>query len=182
MAISADNGVEYGIYSGLGSTGAAITAGSVQNAGYNQVGPYLGQYGGVVREVPMSYIVSSASYASSGTLTMGKIPKGMVPAYARIYSSVDQGATATFAVGITGTTGLYLTALVLHTAVNGTASFYSTATGPYCVFGDTTTTAGGALTWDHARLSADQTILITWASAAPSAGVIYLVMGGYMDT
>lgn len=182
MSISADNAIEYGIWSGLGSTGASITAGSLQNAGYNEVGPYLGKYGAQVREFPYSYLVSGATYASGGTITLGILPKGLIPAYARIYASADQGATATFALGISGTTGLYLTALVLHTAVNGTASFFSTATGPYCVFGDTTTTAGGALTWDHARLSADQTVLLTWASAAPSAGVLYVVMGGYMDT
>ena len=185
MAISADNGVEYGIYSGNGSVGAAITAGSIQNAGFNEVGPYLGKHGGIERSYPMSYIVSAASYASGGTLTMGILPKGMIPTGGTLYSSVDMGASATFAVGITGSTTLYFPATVLHTALLGSSGLFSFAAGPVFWYGDTTATPvgpGNPVTFDHARLASDQTILVTWAVAAPTAGVLYLVMNGFMET
>lgn len=145
------------------------TAGTILDQG-------LGKHGANLRAWPSSYVLLGTESATV-TLSMLTWPKGTIPLGGFIWASADQGATATFAVGITGTTGKYLAATTLHVAqVGGPSGGYSfdAATGLF-LFGDTDATG-----WAHARLAADETILVTIASASPSAGSLFLTMFGLM--
>jgi hypothetical protein len=154
--------------SGIEATSLA-TAGTILDQGF-------GKHGSNLRVWPSSYVLLGTESATV-TLTMLTWPKGIVPLGGYIWASADQGASATFAVGITGTTGKYLAATVLHSAMVGGPSggfSFSTANGLF-LFGDT-----NAAGMQHARLTADETILVTIASASPAAGSLFLTMFGMM--
>ena len=145
------------------------TAGTILDQGF-------GMQGGNVRAWPSSYVLTGSESATV-TLSMLTWPKGVVPLGGYIWASADQGATATFAVGITGTTGKYLLAGVLHTAMLGGPSggfSFSAANGLF-LFGDT-----NAAGMQHARLTADETVLVTIAAASPAAGSLFLTMFGML--
>lgn len=138
-------------------------------------GPGISQRGNNVYSFPSSYVLLGTEGAPV-TLTMGKIPAGAVVVGGQIWATADQGATATFAVGVTGTTGKYMVATLLHTACVGPSGLYSTTTGPEFVYG----VANG---WEAGRQSqtADDTVLVTIASASPTAGTLFLIMYALMN-
>lgn len=151
---SAFNGIEYAL------------AQNPQTSG--QIGPGLSQRGNKLVSFPMSYVLLGTESASV-TLTMGVLPIGCIPVGGQIWATADQGATATFAVGITGTTGKFMAAQLLHTACFGPGTPFSTTQGPEFIYG----ASGG---WESTRLTADNTVLVTIASASPTAGTLFLNM------
>lgn len=60
--------------------------------------------------------VTAAAQTTSDTIVVAQLPKGAILHGARIMASVTMGASATIAIGITGTTGKYRAAAVLTTA------------------------------------------------------------------
>lgn len=155
---SAFNGIEYALQNVAPVTG---------------VGPSLGSRGGVIRPFPMSYVLLGTE-AASVTLTMGKLPNGCIPCYGHIWATTDQGATASFAVGVTGTLAKYMATALLHTACMGPGTPFSTTAGPMFMY-------GGATGYEGSRLTADDTILVTITAASPAAGVLYLTMFAFQN-
>jgi len=99
--------------------------------------------------------ITLASQASGDTIVLADLPAGYVFAYGVITSSVTLGATATIAVGISGTAAKYKAAAVF------------TAVDTPTLFGTATAGAG------QAALSATERILLTIAAAAlPAAGTL----------
>jgi hypothetical protein len=97
-------------------------------------------------------IVTLAAQATTDTIEVAKLPKGARVAYGMITSSVTL-ATATIAVGITGTTGKYRAAAVF-TAVD-------------------TPTPFGVATVIGVALTAEEILFLTIAVAAlPGAGTL----------
>lgn len=95
-----------------------------------------------------------ASQATTDTLVIGKLPPGASFAYGVLNASATLGATATLAIGITGTTGKYRTAATF-TAAN-TPTF----------FGNNTAVAADPL-------SAEETVIGTIAAAdLPASGTL----------
>lgn len=100
--------------------------------------------------------ITLASQATTDTIVIGTLPKGAIPLYGILINSATLGASATVAIGITGTTGKYRAAAV------------KTSITPE-VFGVTAST-GVALT-------ADETVFITIAVASlPSSGTACVSM------
>lgn len=156
---SAHNGIEYSLL---------LTAGTILDPG-------LGKQGSNLRVWLASYVLSAADTAPA-TLTMLKLPMGVIPIGGFLWATADQGATATFAVGNAGATGKYLAATALHTAmVGGPSGGYSFGTSPFFAYGDSDATG-----WAHARLAAEETVLVTTASATASAASLFLAMFGLM--
>ena len=150
---SAANGVEYAL-----QNVAPVTV----------VGQGLGSMGNNTKKFPMSYVLLG-SEAATVTLTMGKLPLGCIPIGGQIWATTDQGATASFAVGVTGTLGKYLASSLLHTACPGPGTPFSITTGPEFVYG----VSGG---FESSRLAAADTILVTITAASPTAGTLFLVL------
>lgn len=131
-------------------------------------GPGLSQRGNTVMRFPMSYVLSAADTATA-TLTMGVLPSGCIPIGGQIWATTDQGATASFAVGITGTLGKYMATQLLHTAIFGPGTPFSTSLGPEFIYG----VAGG---FESGRLTADDVILVTITAATATAGTLFLIV------
>lgn len=108
--------------------------------------------GGRVRYAYFTCVVPTTGVADTMTLT--KIPKGARVVGGQIQFTVAQGATATTAVGITGTTGKYLVAVVIN-ATTSVAMVTSTTTN----YGTETT--------------AEETIIATNAAATWTAATCY---------
>lgn len=150
---SAFNGIEYALMNVAPVTG---------------VGPGLGARGNKIQTYPMSYVLLGTESASV-TLTMGLLPKGCIPLGGQIWATADQGATASFAVGVTGTVAKYMATQLLHTAAMGPGTPFSMTTGPEFIYG----VAGGL---ESSRLTGDDTILVTITAASPAAGTLFLIM------
>ena len=155
---SAFNGVEYA---------AAV------NPISSLAGPGISQRGNRIYTFPMSYVLLGTEGATV-TLTMGLLPLGAVPIGGQIWATAAQGGTATFAVGVTGNTGKFMAAQLLNTACFGPGTPFSTTLGPEFIYG----VAGG---FETGRLTADNTVLVTIASASPTAGTLFLIMSCLMN-
>lgn len=93
-----------------------------------------------------------ASQTTSDTLVIGNLPAGATFCGGELVSDVTLGATATLAIGISGSTGKYRTA----------ATFTAT---------DTITPFGNALSMNGSPLSAETQVIGTIAAASlPSSG------------
>lgn len=114
------------------------------------------EMGGRVRR--MYFEVTVPTSGAGDTMTLGRIPKGARVAGGSFAFSAAQGATATTAIGIAGTTGKYRTAAITN------------ATTPFRI-ADTTAENLGAET------TSEETILATNAAAAWTAGTFK----GYID-
>ena len=122
-----------------------IEAGTVVDPGYAQ---------GTVRVFDESFTM--ASQATTDTVVVARLPKGAVVLYGMLIASATMGASATVAIGITGTTGKYRAAAVKTTIVPE-------------IFG-VTAGLGEALT-------AEEDVFITIAVAAlPAAGTARVMM------
>lgn len=115
--------------------------------------PAPGFVGGTLRV--FNEEVTLAAQAIADTIEVAKLPKGAIPLYGVIVSSVTL-VTAQLAIGIVGTTGKYRAAAVL------------TALTPE-VFG-----ASGGI---GEALSAEETVIITVSAAAlPASGTVRVTM------
>lgn len=115
--------------------------------------PAPGFVGGTVRV--FNEQITLAAQADTDTIEVGKLPKGAIPLYGVIVSSVSL-ATSTVAIGITGTAGKYRAALVL------------TALTPE-VFG----VSGGV----GDALAAEETVIVTVGTAAlPASGTVRVML------
>ena len=95
--------------------------------------------------------ITLASQAADDTIVLAKVPAGYAFAYGVINASATLGASATVAIGVSGTAGKYRTA----------ATF--TAAAP--------TLFGNVAAVDDAPLTAEETVIMTVAVAAlPSSG------------
>lgn len=98
--------------------------------------------------------LADVQIVSGDTITLPTVPKGARGIHHRLTASATMGATATLAIGITGTTGKYRTAAVF-TAV------------------DTPTIAAKAANLAAAQLAADEPQFITIAAAdLPASGTL----------
>ena len=132
------------------------------------VGAGLGSMGNKTLKFPFSYVLLGTEGATV-TLTMGVLPLGCIPIGGQIWATTDQGATASFAVGVTGTLAKYMATALLHTACPGPGTPFSMTTGPEFVYG----ASGG---FESSRLTAADTILVTITAASPTAGTLFLIM------
>ena len=115
--------------------------------------PAPGFVGGTVRV--FNEQVTLAAQAVADTIEVGKLPKGAVPLYGVIVSSVSL-ATSTVAIGISGTAGKYRTAAAL------------TATTPE-MFG----ASGGV----GEALAVEETVIATVGTLAfPAAGTLRVML------
>lgn len=122
-----------------------IEAGTVVDPGFAQ---------GTVRVFDESFTM--ASQATTDTVVVARLPKGAVVLYGMLIASATMGASATVAIGVTGTTGKYRAAAVKTTIVPE-------------IFG-VTAGLGTALT-------AEEDVFITIAVAAlPAAGTVRVMM------
>ena len=95
--------------------------------------------------------ITLASQAADDTIVLAKVPAGYAFAYGVINASATLGASATVAIGVSGTAGKYRTA----------ATF--TAAAP--------TLFGNVAAVDDVPLTAEETVIMTVAVAAlPSSG------------
>lgn len=101
-----------------------------------------------------AYFTCTVPTGASDTMTLTKIPKGARVLGGQIQFTVAQGATATTAVGIAGTTGKYRAAAV----TNATTAF---------ALADSSTVNYGAET------TAEETIIATNAAAVWTAATCY---------
>lgn len=96
--------------------------------------------------------VTLATQTTSDTIEVARLPKGAIPLYGVLSASATLGATATIAIGITGTTGKYRAAAT-HTVTTPTLFGVNAA-------------LGGAL-------AAEETVFITIAAASlPASGTL----------
>ena len=115
--------------------------------------PDGGIHGGRLRRFRASFTM--ASQASGDDIVLAKIPAGYRFAFGILNASATMGASATVAIGISGSTGKYRAAAVF------------TAAAP-TLFGVNTAADDDALT-------AEETVLLTIAVAAlPSSGTAYV--------
>lgn len=95
--------------------------------------------------------ITLAAQAAGDTITVARMLKGFIPLFGIIYTTVTFGATATIAIGVSGTAGKYRT-----------AATFTTADVP--TFFGNTAAMGVALT-------ADEDVIVTIAAAAlPGSG------------
>lgn len=98
-----------------------------------------------------------AAQATTDTIVIAQVPAGSIFLYGVLLTTVTLGASATIAIGITGTTGKYRTAAVFTTA-------------------DTPTFFGNAAA-SSAKLTVGETIFITIGTAAlPGSGTLFTSM------
>ena len=115
--------------------------------------PDGGIHGGRLRRFRASFTM--ASQASGDDIVLAKVPAGYRFAFGIINASATMGASATVAIGVSGSTGKYRAAAVF------------TAAAP-TLFGVSTAADDDALT-------AEETVLLTIAVAAlPSSGTAYV--------
>jgi hypothetical protein len=130
----------------------ATTTYSTDGAGYG-TSPMTKVNGGVIGGRLRRYraSVTFASQASGDTVVLFKVPAGSVFAFGMVNASATFGATATIAVGISGTTGKYRTAATHTTTVPTLFGLYTAA--------------------DDSATTAEEEILLTIAAAAlPASG------------
>lgn len=108
--------------------------------------------GGRLRYAYFTCVVPTVGIADTMTLT--KLPKGARTVGGQIQFTVAQGATATTAVGIAGTTGKYFVAAVTN------------ATTLFAMINSTTTNYGS-------ETAAEETIIATNAAATWTAATCY---------
>jgi len=95
--------------------------------------------------------ITLASQAADDTIVLAKIPAGHAFAYGVINASATLGASATVAIGVSGTAGKYRAAAVF------------TAAAP--------TLFGASTAVDDSALTAEETVILTVGTAAlPSSG------------
>ena len=112
-----------------------------------------GIHGGRLRRFRASFTM--ASQASGDDIVLAKVPAGYRFAFGIINASATMGASATVAIGVSGSTGKYRAAAVF------------TAAAP-TLFGVNTAADDDALT-------AEETVLLTVGTAAlPSSGTAYV--------
>lgn len=75
------------------------------------------QYGYAARIQTYRAVITLAAQAAGDTIRLFRLPAGVYPLRGWMTSTVTLGASATVAIGISGTTGKYRAAAV-HTAVN----------------------------------------------------------------
>lgn len=115
--------------------------------------PDGGIHGGRLRRFRASFTM--ASQASGDDIVLAKVPAGYRFAFGIINASATMGASATVAIGVSGSTGKYRAAAVF------------TAAAP-TLFGVSTAADDDALT-------AEETVLLTVGVAAlPSSGTAYV--------
>jgi hypothetical protein len=132
----------------LGQTANQTTA----PVGYR---PSASVYGGRLKRLRATFTL--ASQGTSDTLVVGNLPAGATFAYGVINASATLGASATVAIGTTGSTGKYRTAAVF------------TAAAP-TLFGNVAAAAADPLT-------AEEQVFVTIAVAAlPSSGTFTVDM------
>lgn len=120
--------------------------------------------GANVRRMRAKIDLSLATFANGDTVSLGKLPQGARFAYGMLTASATMGASATIAIGVSGTAAKYRAAAV-HTTVDQPVLF------------------GKAAVVGSAALTAEEEILLTIAVAdLPASGTlvvdIYYTLAG----
>lgn len=132
---------------------AAFTAATLNRIAANQ-------WNGRVRAIHDS--ITMAAQAAATVIRIGRIPKGACVLFGALATTVTLGATATLAVGISGTTGKYRAAATL-TTVDQPVFF-------------------GVTSAIMTELTADETIqILTAAAALPGSGTLRAFMFYMID-
>ena len=134
-----------------GTRGASGSVLTVAPVGYK---PAATDYHARVKRMRATFTLSATAVTVSDTLYVGDLPTGATFAYGVITASATMGATATLAIGTTGSTGKYRA-----------AATFTTADAP-TLFGVNTAVAATPLT-------ASEKVFITIAAASlPTAGTL----------
>jgi hypothetical protein len=96
-----------------GTTGAGGSVLTTAPVGYK---PVATVYGARLKRMRATYTLSATAVTTSDTLAIGNLPAGASFAYGVINASVTMGASATIAIGTTGSTGKYRAGAVFTAA------------------------------------------------------------------
>lgn len=136
-----------------GTAGASGSTLTVAPVGYR---PAATVYQASVKRMRATFTLSATAVTTSDTLLVGFLPAGSTFAFGVITASATMGASATLAIGTTGTTGKYRAAAVF------------TAVDTPTMFGPATQVGAAA-----PALSAEEKVFITIAAASlPTAGTL----------
>lgn len=133
-----------------GASGSTLTTSPV---GYR---PRATTYGARLKRLRATFTLSATAVTTSDTLVIGNLPAGATFAFGVLTASATMGASATLAIGISGTTGKYRAA----------ATF--TAVDTPTLFG--VTTAVGAA--DPALSAEEQVFITVGAASLPTSGTL----------
>lgn len=118
--------------------------------------PKASVYQARLKRLRATFTLGSTAVTTSDTLTIGVLPAGATFAYGVLTASATMGASATLAIGISGSTGKYRAAATFTSA--DTPTMFGTAA-----------TVGAA----DPGLSAEETVFVTVGTASlPTSGTL----------